>query len=144
MLYREIKYEDFNGDEQTDGHHFHISKSELLELEVEYPQGFTTMLENIIKTQDRKELVNQFKQIILMAYGLKSPDGKSFIKSDELRRAFSQTAAYNALFIELAFNDGAAADFIKGILPKNMPVPDQDKPTSLPTLPPTPPTPPSA
>ena len=54
-----------------------------------------------------------------MAYGIKSDDGKRFMKSDQLREEFSQTAAYDALFMELATNDDAAATFIKGVVPKD-------------------------
>jgi hypothetical protein len=64
--------------------------------------------------------------LILLSYGVKSEDGKRFIKSDELRAEFSQTAAYQDMFMELAFNDGAAADFIKGIVPADMSV-EMDK-----------------
>ncbi len=55
-----------------------------------------------------------------MAYGEKSEDGKRFIKNDQLREEFSQTAAYQSLFIELATDDGAASTFLIGTLPKDM------------------------
>ena len=48
----------------------------------------------------------------------KSDDGKRFVKSGT-REEFSQTAAYDALFMELATNDDAAATFKKGIVPKD-------------------------
>ncbi len=57
---------------------------------------------------------------ILLSYGEKSADGKRFIKSDESREAFSQTAAFDTLFMELATEDEAASNFIKGILPKDL------------------------
>lgn len=120
MLKREIKYEDFNGNQTSDVFYFNISKSELVELEVEYEQGFAQMLQDIIDAKDNKELVAKFKQIILMAYGEKSPDGKSFIKSEELRNAFSQTAAYQELFMELASDDDAAVAFLSGVLPRDI------------------------
>lgn len=55
---------------------------------------------------------------ILRAYGEKSPDGKRFIKSQELRDAFAQTEAYSDLFMELATDADAAARFINGIIPQ--------------------------
>lgn len=120
MLKREIKYEDFNGDETTDTFYFNLSKPELIELEVEYPEGFVGMLNQIIETKDNRELIKLFKKIVLLAYGEKSPDGKRFVKNDELREQFEQTAAYQALFVELATTDDAATNFLKGILPKDM------------------------
>jgi hypothetical protein len=142
MLKREIKYEDFDGKEVTETFYFNISKPELIELEVEFEQGFGKMLENIIETKDHKELIKKFKEIVLLAYGVKSEDGKRFVKSDQLREEFSQSAAYNTLFMELATDDNAAVVFLKNVLPKDM-VGQIDETTlaSLPT-PPTSPSPP--
>ncbi len=120
MLKRSISYEDFNGNDATDIFYFNISKPELIELEVEFKEGFSTMLQSIIETNDSKQLIKRFKEIVLMAYGKKSEDGKRFVKSDQLREEFAQTAAYSALFMDLATDDSAAIVFLKGILPKDM------------------------
>ncbi len=110
-------------------------------MEVEYEGGLGKMLQSIIETNNHKELIKKFKEIVLLAYGQKSEDGKRFIKSDQLREEFSQTAAYSALFIELATNDNAAADFLKGALPKDMGI-EIDKAVSQKTVP-SPPSPPT-
>jgi len=141
MLKRTIKYEDFDDVEREDIFYFNISKSELIELEVEYDAGFGEYLKRIIESKDNKELIKQFKAIVLMAYGQRSEDGKRFIKSDTLREEFQQTAAYNALFMELAMDDNAAVVFIEGVLPKDM-VGEVTK--ALAPTPPAPPTPPSS
>jgi hypothetical protein len=136
MLKRDITYEDFNGVEVTEEFYFNLSKSELIELESEYKEGFSGLIQEIIKTQDQKELIKRFKEIVLKAYGIKSEDGKRFIKSEQLREEFSQTAAYNVLFVELATDDEKAAIFINGIMPKDMvKAVQQDKPTELPSPP---------
>lgn len=120
MLKHSIKYEDYNGDSVTEDFYFNLNKSELIELEVEHKEGMYEWIQSIAKADDRKTMLAEFKKIILLAYGQKSPDGKRFIKSDELREEFSQTAAYNALFMQLISDDGFAANFIKGILPKDL------------------------
>jgi hypothetical protein len=120
MLKREIEYEDFEGEKQKEVFYFNLSKPELVEMEVEVEGGLGVLLDRIVKSENRKELVKYFKQIVLMSYGVKSEDGKRFIKSDKLREEFSQTAAYEALFMELSTNDGAASDFVKGIMPKDL------------------------
>lgn len=63
-------------------------------------------------------LSKYFKQIILMSYGEKSPDGKRFIKNDQLREEFSQTEAFSQLYVDLATDDKIAADFINGVIPQ--------------------------
>lgn len=120
MLKRKIKYEDFNGDMVEETFFFNLSQPELIEMEVEYDRGLGTILKEIVESENKKELIGKFKEIILKAYGKRSEDGKRFIKSDELREEFSQTAAYQSFFMELATNDGAAIEFFRGILPANL------------------------
>lgn len=119
MLKREITYEDFDGNKQTDTFYFNLTRSEMIELEVGYKDGLEAVLRRIIETNDRQKLIAEFKNLVLLAYGVKSEDGKRFIKSDQLREEFTQTPAYDSLFMELATNDDAAATFIKGIVPKD-------------------------
>jgi len=120
MLKKDITFEDFNGDSTTETLYFNLTKSEMIEMEASYEDGFEATIMRIQKTVDKQGLIREFKKIILMAYGQKSEDGKRFIKTDELREEFEQTAAYDALFMELATNDVAAANFIKGVMPKDM------------------------
>lgn len=120
MLKREIKFEDFNGNPGSVICYFNISKPEIIELEVEFDEGFSNFLQRIVETKDNKELVKRFKEVILMAYGVKSDDGTRFIKSDQLREEFSQTAAFEALYMELLSNENAAAEFITAVLPKDL------------------------
>lgn len=142
MLKRDITYENFDGEQVTETFYFNLSKPELLELQVEYKQGFVEMIQEIIKTEDTRELVRQFKQLILLAYGIKTPDGKRFIKTEELKQEFSQTGAYNTLFMELAMDDKAAAIFIQGILPRDMAGDFQLQVAAAPQVAPVPPMPP--
>ena len=120
MLKKEITYENFDGEETTETFYFNVSKPEIIELEVDVQGGFGRMMERIVEANDTKLLVQEFKRIILLAYGVKSEDGKRFIKSDELREEFTQTAAYSELFMQLALDADAAADFIKAILPRDL------------------------
>lgn len=120
MLKRDITYEDFNGNTTTETFYFNISKPELVELEVEVDGGMTEWIQNIIKSENHREIVAHFKKIVLLAYGKKSPDGKHFIKDDEDKKLFSYSAAYQTLFMELATDAEAAADFLIGAFPKDM------------------------
>lgn len=120
MLKRDITYEDFDGQTVTETFYFNLTKTEIVELEVGYDGGLESTLRRIVNTKDTKALMKEFKRIVLMAYGVRSEDGKRFVKSDELREQFTQTAAYDALFIELATNDDAAAKFIQGVVPRDL------------------------
>lgn len=117
MLKKTITYTDYNGVERTEDFYFNLSKAELAEMELSADGGLAETLKRIIDAKDSKQLVAVFKDLVLRSYGEKSPDGKRFIKSEELRIAFSQTEAYSDLFMELATNDNAAVEFVNGIVP---------------------------
>lgn len=119
MLKKTITYEDFDGNSRTEDFYFNLSKAEVLEMELGISGGMTQMLTKIIAAQDGERIIKTFKDIILKAYGEKSPDGKRFVKSEEISTAFSQTEAYSQLFMELATDANAAANFVNGIVPAN-------------------------
>lgn len=120
MLKRDITYENFDGELVTETYYFNLTKSEILNLDVSYENGLNSALQKIIDAKDNKSLIAEFQKLILLAYGVKSEDGKRFIKSEALKEEFSQTAAYDVLFMELATNDSLAAEFMLGIMPKDM------------------------
>lgn len=117
MLKRTITYPDYNGGSRTEDFYFNLTQAEITEMELSVDGGLIEMITRIVAAQDGKQIIATFKDIILRAYGEKSPDGKRFIKSQELRDAFSQTEAYSQLFMELATNADAAAAFVNGIVP---------------------------
>lgn len=117
MLVKTIKFTDFNGVERTEDFRFNISKSELTELEFSVDGGLKDFIEKITQKIDAPEIMAMFKKIILLAYGEKSDDGRRFMKSPELSIAFSQTPAYDELFMELMMDSEKAADFINKVLP---------------------------
>lgn len=118
MLKKTITYTDYNGTERTEDFYFNLTKAEILEMELSTEGGLQQMIEKIIAAQDMPALSKYFKQIILMSYGEKSPDGKRFIKNEKLREEFSQTEAFSQLYVDLATDDKIAADFINGIIPQ--------------------------
>lgn len=129
MLKKEIKYTDYNGVERKETFLFHLTKAELMEMEMGTVGGLTESITNIINSQNTPEIIKIFKEIILKAYGEKSADGKRFIKVDNagvpLSIGFSQTEAYSELFMELATNADEAAKFIQGIMPSDVEISDE-------------------
>lgn len=117
MIKKTITYKDFNDIERTEDFYFHLTEAELVETEVGTPGGYAEKLMTIVNSNDLSQLIKVFKELVLKAYGIKSPDGKRFEKSEAISIAFSQTNAYNKLFMELARDDKAAAEFVNGIIP---------------------------
>ena len=117
MLKLTRTYNDFNGGTRTRDFYFNLTQAEVTELELSVDGGLIEMINRIVAAQDGKQIIAILKDIILRAYGEKSPDGERFIKNQELRDAFSQTEAYSDLFMELATDAKAAAAFVRGIIP---------------------------
>lgn len=117
MLKKTITYTDFNDVERTEDFYFNLTKAEVMEMEMSTTGGLAEMIQRIVAAQDAPAIIKIFKDLLLKAYGEKSPDGKRFVKSQELRDAFEQTEAYSILFMELATDDKKAAEFINGIVP---------------------------
>lgn len=120
MLKKTITYTDYNGVERTEDFYFNLSKAEIAEMELSTDGGFAEMIQRIVNAKDAAAIVDIFKKMILKAYGIKSDDGKRFMKSKDISEAFSQTEAYSQLFIELSTNADAGAAFVKGIMPADM------------------------
>lgn len=132
MLKKTINYVDYDGTEREETFYFNLSEAEIMEMQMGTTGGLAEMIQRIVEAQDAPSIMKTFKDIILKAYGVKSPDGKRFIKNDTLREEFSQTEAYSKLFIELATDADAAANFINAIVPNK--VAGQDVPKSVPQI----------
>lgn len=131
MLKKMISYTDFDGNTREETCYFNLTKSELTEMELSETGGLTKMIEKIIEKQDGAQILSVFKKLILASYGEKSPDGRRFIKSKELSEEFSQTGAYDTLFMELATDADKASDFIKAVIPADIDMKNAEIPANL-------------
>ena len=123
MLKRTITFHDFDGNEVTQDFWFHLTKAELLEMEIAN-LGLKEAVQRLIDKRDGKNIMSTYKELILNSYGEKSLDGLRFMKEDEnghkLYKNFMQTDAYSELFTELVTNDEAAAEFFNGVMPEEI------------------------
>ena len=117
MYKKTVTYTDFDGVERTEDFWFNFTKAEITEMQLMTDGGLDKYLERIIKSKDNKAILTAFKELVLKAYGVKSDDGRRFIKNDEIRAEFAQTEAYSDIFIELATDEEAASAFINGVTP---------------------------
>lgn len=124
MLKKTFEYDDYEGNKIRQDAYFHLSEAELTEMTLSEKGGLDKLLQKIIDAKDTTEIIKVFKDIICKSYGELAPDGKSFRKTDEkgnpLYLNFIATPMYDQLFMELATNDEAGADFINGVMPKKV------------------------
>lgn len=118
MIKWPITYTDYNGETQTEDFYFNLNKAEVMELNLEANGAYGEYLQRVVEQRDGKKLAYEFKRLILKSYGEKSPDGRRFIKSEEMATAFEQTEAFSELYMQLAVEENAASKFIEGVLPK--------------------------
>lgn len=116
MLKKTIKYRNFNGVEVEEDFYFNLGKHELMEMQVTTEGGFEEYLRRIIAANDMRSIIREFKQLILLTYGIRTSDNE-FTKSDELREKFRNSAAFDQLYFELAVDENAGAEFVNGVLP---------------------------
>lgn len=120
MLIKRIGYDTYNGDHIEENFYFNLTKTEAMTLQVSKEGGFEQYLKNIVDAHSGKEIMNTVHDIILLAYGEKSPDGKRLMKSEEIRNNFECSPAYDELFTELVLDDKKMSEFINALLPKDM------------------------
>lgn len=114
------KYTDFDGNEREEDFYFNLMKSEIMEMELGEVGGLSAMLKQVIAEQNVPKIMEIFKKLVLQSYGVKSADGKRFVKNAENTEAFSQTEAYSQIFMRLATDSKAATEFVNHVVPSDM------------------------
>lgn len=118
MLKKTVTYTDYNGVERTEDFYFNLTRSELMEMHLTTEGGMDEKINSIIKAKSQPELEKLFKEILLKSYGKKSPDGRLFMKNDEIRAEFEASPVYDELYMKLFTDENAAADFVNGVIPQ--------------------------
>ena len=120
MLKKTITYTDYDGVERTEDFYFNFTEAELMEWQLVTNGGLTNYVQKSFDAKDQPRLITLFKELLLKAYGIKSEDGRRFIKSEKISEEFSQNPAYSILYMELVTDDKLAADFVNGIIPAKL------------------------
>lgn len=147
MITRTIEYTDYNGMQRKEKFYFDLSEFEATEIAMELPDGIVEELSeddtdnkqqtaiHLIEKLGNKGVMDFIKKIVLKSYGIKAPDGKRFIKSEELSTEFSQTPAFSNFMMRLMRDDNEASRFINGVIPADLAakIGSANKPAAIPT-----------
>lgn len=121
MLKKTIKYEDYEGNLREEDFYFNLNKAEVIKwLTTSGDYTLDKVLIQLSNERNGKEIMKIFEDLIHLSYGVKSLDGRKFIKSEELWEDFHQTEAYSELFSELVMDAEKAADFVNKVIPKSL------------------------
>lgn len=117
MYVKKIKYTDYDGNEREEKFYFNLNKAELIKLQHSVNGGYQSYLKRLTETQNEAEIMDIYTKFVDLTYGVKSIDGKRFIKNKEVLDEFVQSEAYSEFFTELMSSQKAQLEFIKGIMP---------------------------
>jgi hypothetical protein len=119
MFKKTICFTDFNGDEAEEDFYFHLSKAELLQMAAEH-KAMQDRLRRIIAAGDGKAILGELRELIQMSVGVRSEDGKRFIKDKDAQSRLLDSPAFDELLMELATDAGASVVFVQQLIPEKM------------------------
>ena len=73
MIKQTITYTDFDDNTVSEDHYFHLSKSEIIEMELSVDGGLAARLTRIGNDANGAEILATFKMIIAKSYGQRDP-----------------------------------------------------------------------
>lgn len=121
MLKKDVKFTDFDGNVREESHYFNLNKAEIIKwLTTSGEYTLDKVLERIALERNGKKIMETFDDLMRLSYGRKSLDGRKFEKSEEIWNDFKDTEAYSIIFTELVTDAKKSADFISGVIPKDM------------------------
>ena len=125
MLKQTVSYFDFDDNPSQETLYFNLTKTELadnihLRDELEAMLKVFSSDKKELSTSEISQLIDLVKTIMRLSYGVRSADGKRFIKNEDQWTEFTQTAAYDAFLYSLFEDPNKAVAFMTGILPKDV------------------------
>jgi hypothetical protein len=124
MILKTIKFKNYAGEEEVGTFHFNLSKGELVKMQMSAidhrTESFEDKLEKIGSHLNGKALIEVIDEIIDVSYGVKTTDGKRFIKNAADLEYFKSTEAYSELVVELCTDAVKASEFVNGLVPADL------------------------
>lgn len=118
MFKYDIEYENFDGEKVKETLNFHLTKAELIKMDLAKGGKLKDILEEVVTNQDPAETLLWFDKIIKASYGQR--EGDLFVKDPKKTEAFVSSEAYSEFFIKLINQEIKVEDFVLGIFPKDV------------------------
>lgn len=110
----------FDGKPYTETYDFHLSKADLLKINLDSFVGLDVLLKKLIDTQNGAEIMKLIDKVIMTSVGKESMDHRHFLQDESIKKDFRESEAYSQLFEELVLNADKAAEFIMSCLPDSI------------------------
>ena len=116
MLKKTISYINFDGEERTEDFFFHLSTPEITRMQIKFKGDIGDYAKKLQQTGDQDGMIKFVEELMLSSYGEKTADGRSFIKTPDVRTKFEYSQAYAELFEELLTSPQKANAFGQGLI----------------------------
>lgn len=125
MIKKTIQYQTPTGENLVEDFYFHVSKAELMDLNVRGNKGIEQIGKELAEARDGEQAWYLLKELLLMTYGERTLDGKGFTKVDPttgipLSRGFEAKEAFSELIIELMSDPQNAIQFFNALVPQGL------------------------
>ena len=120
MITQTMTYKDFDGLERTETFYFNMTEAEIMNWQNSVSGGMSARIEKIAKANDAQEVLRLLMEVIDKSYGVKSPDGRRFVKNEEVLEEFKSTQVYSDFCVWLLDKPENALDFLNRLIPEKL------------------------
>lgn len=118
MIKQHVSYEDYDGNKVEKDLWFHLNRSDLAKLSLNYEKGLIEGLTELQKKGDKRAIAEFIDELLINAYGVRKPDSDVFLKTKDIREDFEYSLAHDEiLMMLLGGDDDEIINFIVGIMP---------------------------
>jgi hypothetical protein len=119
LIKKTLTYTNVDEQQVTETAYFHLTKADLIEMEVSMEGGLQAQIQRVIDSENGAEIINIFKMLIRRSYGQRTEEGR-FVRDPTKTEEFMSSEAYSELFMSLVTDAQAAAQFVNGLIPKGV------------------------
>lgn len=110
MLHKKVTYTNYNGEVVNEDVYFNLTSMELVKMEAKYEMSIPDKIKEVTDTNDYEGIIALFEDLLLTAYGVKSEDGRRFVKDKEATKEFEDSIAYAEIFEQIILNPESAKE----------------------------------
>lgn len=110
MLHKKVTYTNYNGEVVNEDVYFNLTSMELVKMEAKYEMSISDKIKEVVDANDFRGIIALFEDLLLTAYGIKSEDGRRFVKDKQATKDFEDSIAYAEIFEQIILNPEAAKE----------------------------------
>ena len=115
MIKKTMTYVDFNGETVVEDLYFNLNALEYTRLTARNGGDLDKRIAELVEKDDSEGIIALMEDLLLSSYGVKSEDGRRFVKTKQVREDFEYSQAYAELFVLLLTNPEETKKFGQGI-----------------------------